>query len=269
MTVDGVECVTLAHGFQDEVVAHEFYGTPRCLEHLQTMPGWHEGFLDLDSGGCCCGDVGREEGQQDQELFLSGLLQDALCPVSSDLLKDIHSAAMQHSPIPSDFRAHQVYITNQKHIPPKAEDLCCLVQEFCHETWLLRERNTDPYIVSAYCLWWVNHVHPFRDGNGRTARGLAWLVLAQRQASHPCERDIMRLTSFHEYLRRASVRPLVHSFLQELNATVGGCGCCRTFDHPQSLVDALCPFAVFLRQAINHGGGASAPHIASGQTLSA
>ena len=63
---------------------------------------------------------------------------------------DIHSAAMQHSPILSDFRAHQVDIKKQKHISPNVEDLCFLVEEFCHETWLLGERNTNPYIVSAY-----------------------------------------------------------------------------------------------------------------------
>ena len=34
--------------------------------------------------------------------------------------------------------------------------------------------------LAAYVLWRVNWIHPFTDGNGRTARALSYLVLCLR-----------------------------------------------------------------------------------------
>jgi len=50
MTVNGVECVTLAHGFQEDVVRHEYYGTSAILEDLKRMEGWENGLVLLSSG---------------------------------------------------------------------------------------------------------------------------------------------------------------------------------------------------------------------------
>lgn len=40
---NGFECVTLGHGFQEEGVAHEFFGTGRVLEALKRQPGYNDG----------------------------------------------------------------------------------------------------------------------------------------------------------------------------------------------------------------------------------
>jgi len=56
MTVNGVECVTLAHGFQEDVVRHEYYGTSAILEDLKRMEGWENGLVVLASG-----DMKRDE----------------------------------------------------------------------------------------------------------------------------------------------------------------------------------------------------------------
>jgi len=47
MCVSGVECSVLGHGLKDPVVAHEFFGTNLVLEHLQKMPGWESGLVEL------------------------------------------------------------------------------------------------------------------------------------------------------------------------------------------------------------------------------
>jgi hypothetical protein len=47
MIVNGVECVTLAHGFQEEVVKHEYFGTSVVLEDLKRMEGWSNGLVVL------------------------------------------------------------------------------------------------------------------------------------------------------------------------------------------------------------------------------
>eukprot|EP00798_Chlamydomonas_sp_ICE-L_P026003 gene26003-11694_t len=53
-SVDGVECVTLGHGFQEDVVRHPFFGSQAVVEELQMLPGWSDGFIQMDSaeGGC-------------------------------------------------------------------------------------------------------------------------------------------------------------------------------------------------------------------------
>ena len=37
--------------------------------------------------------------------------------------------------------------------------------------------STDIWTLAAYCLWRLNHIHPFINGNGRTARGLCYFVI--------------------------------------------------------------------------------------------
>jgi len=38
----------------------------------------------------------------------------------------------------------------------------------------------SPVEAAAYALWGVNHVHPFAEGNGRTARALSYYVLCKK-----------------------------------------------------------------------------------------
>jgi len=35
----------------------------------------------------------------------------------------------------------------------------------------------DPVVLSAYVLWRLNYIHPFINGNGRTARAAAYFIL--------------------------------------------------------------------------------------------
>ena len=47
--VDGVEAVTLGHGFTDDggIVSHPYFGTEAVLKDLQAAPGWQQGWVDL------------------------------------------------------------------------------------------------------------------------------------------------------------------------------------------------------------------------------
>lgn len=36
---------------------------------------------------------------------------------------------------------------------------------------------TDPLTLSAFALWSINHIHPFVNGNGRTARAVCYFIL--------------------------------------------------------------------------------------------
>ena len=39
MWTNDVECVTLGHGFKEDIVRHAYYGTDRVLEDLRLMDG--------------------------------------------------------------------------------------------------------------------------------------------------------------------------------------------------------------------------------------
>jgi hypothetical protein len=65
-----------------------------------------------------------------------------------------------------------------KHEPPRWEDVPQLVDEMCdhvNQHW-----HQSGIHLAAYLLWRVNWIHPFSDGNGRTARAIAYLVLCAK-----------------------------------------------------------------------------------------
>ena len=37
--------------------------------------------------------------------------------------------------------------------------------------------SRDALLLAAYCLWRLNYIHPFINGNGRTARALCYFVV--------------------------------------------------------------------------------------------
>jgi hypothetical protein len=44
---------------------------------------------------------------------------------------------------------------------------------FVNRSW----EKADPLVLAAYVLWRLNHIHPFINGNGRTARATSYFVL--------------------------------------------------------------------------------------------
>lgn len=77
------------------------------------------------------------------------------------------------------FRNQPIYVGN--HIPPHFKEVPDLVDEFLsviHENWTI---NTDPTVLPAYALWRLNWIHPFTEGNGRTARAACYLLICLRQ----------------------------------------------------------------------------------------
>jgi Fic family protein len=79
------------------------------------------------------------------------------------------------------FRNQPIYVGN--HIPPHFKDVPDLVDEFLsviHENWTI---NTHPTILPAYALWRLNWIHPFIEGNGRSARAACYLLLCLRQGA--------------------------------------------------------------------------------------
>ena len=79
------------------------------------------------------------------------------------------------------FRRQPIYVGN--HRPPHFREVPDLVDEFLsviHENWTI---VTHPTILPAYALWRLNWIHPFVEGNGRTARAACYLLMCLRQGA--------------------------------------------------------------------------------------
>jgi Fic family protein len=76
------------------------------------------------------------------------------------------------------FRPAGVDIGGSKHKPTEAYLVPTRVEEMCD--YVADNWSKPPIHLMAYVLWRLNWIHPFTDGNGRTARAVAYLVLCAR-----------------------------------------------------------------------------------------
>ena len=77
------------------------------------------------------------------------------------------------------YREEPIYVSN--HLPPHFKDVSnemdrCI--SLIHENW---DADDHPTILPAYALWRLNWIHPFVEGNGRTARAACYYLLCMRQ----------------------------------------------------------------------------------------
>ena len=112
-------------------------------------------------------------------------LPDKLPRISHDLIRTINLHAIAHlHPEPGLYRTTQTYIVNQNQdgteqivfTPPSPEKVPTLMNQ------LLDTLNTDwfnmsPFLTASMALWRINAIHPFTNGNGRTARAVCYYIL--------------------------------------------------------------------------------------------
>src|SRR5689334_9825100 len=82
------------------------------------------------------------------------------------------------SDCPGRYRRDNVIIQNSKHKPPRWQDVNDLMAEFLRQL-TRRSGKNEPINTAAYVLWRLNWIHPFMEGNGRTARALSYFVLCK------------------------------------------------------------------------------------------
>lgn len=88
-----------------------------------------------------------------------------------------HIAVANISQAGGRFRSEPIYVGN--HVPPHYETVPDLVDRyisFIHENWFV----LSPTMLAAYGLWRLNWIHPFVEGNGRTARAVCYYLLCAR-----------------------------------------------------------------------------------------
>jgi Fic family protein len=78
------------------------------------------------------------------------------------------------------YREEPIYVGS--HIPPhyeKVPELMDRFVSFIHENWYIYSETE----LAAYALWRMNWIHPFIEGNGRTARAVSYYLLCVRHGA--------------------------------------------------------------------------------------
>ncbi len=79
------------------------------------------------------------------------------------------------------YREDPIYVG--KHTPPHFNDVPNLMDRFfslIHENWTIVDH---PTWLAAYALWRLNWIHPFVEGNGRTARAACYYLICLKQGT--------------------------------------------------------------------------------------
>jgi Fic family protein len=79
------------------------------------------------------------------------------------------------------YREDPIYVGN--HIPPHFNDVPNLMDRMfslIHENWTIVD---DPTYLAAFALWRLNWIHPFVEGNGRTARAACYYLICLKHGA--------------------------------------------------------------------------------------
>jgi Fic family protein len=117
-------------------------------------------------------------------------------PTDLETLKELHELILEGRRLAGEFRRNPVAIRGSDHRPPKTR--AEIMDQMEHwEAWS-QSRADAPAILRAVVLHaWLTHIHPFGDGNGRTARAISTLELL-RGGSPPV--IIKKVKHRNEYL---------------------------------------------------------------------
>ncbi len=97
--------------------------------------------------------------------------------LTPEIVYELNRTAVQFLTFkPGQYRDQHAYIEGSEHAPPDWSAVPALMKElfdYLNQNW---ERRTASHLA-AFVLWRLNWVHPFEEGNGRTARAVAYFVV--------------------------------------------------------------------------------------------
>ncbi|MEO1226434.1 MAG: Fic family protein [Pseudomonadota bacterium] len=115
-----------------------------------------------------------------KEMVLDALHGERPFRLRPSTLLDLNRCAIEGlDSYAGNWRPAGIGIEKSKHQPPGGHLVPELVEELCdyvNDNWA----QSSAINLSAVVMWRVNWIHPFTDGNGRTARAASELVLNVR-----------------------------------------------------------------------------------------
>lgn len=130
------------------------------------------------------------------------------------------------------YRSHQVYVGN--HTPPEHYRVSSLMEDSVNFiNWNLQ--SAAPAALAAYALWKLNQIHPFVNGNGRTARAVCYYIICVKAGGLLPGQNILpellrQEPTRSEYVKAlqdadsGDLRPLTTLIVQVLQAQLGQAG---------------------------------------------
>jgi cell filamentation protein, protein adenylyltransferase len=124
-------------------------------------------------------------------------------PITEGLIREIHKRLVQdvrgNTAQPGQYRTTQNYVANSKtkeiiYTPPAPYEISAYMGDLVN--WLQNEQTIPPVLVAGIAQFQLVHIHPFVDGNGRTARLLSTLSLYRSGY------DFKKLFTISEYYDR-------------------------------------------------------------------
>ncbi|MDP3788581.1 MAG: Fic family protein [Candidatus Chromulinivorax sp.] len=147
---------------------------------------------------------GRQRDEYEVKSYYVALTQveqwvAAKVTITEKMIRQLHALVMSHGKInntPTEYRDAQNVIRDSStgsivYMPPQAQDVPELMQAMVQ--WLRNEHEHSCPIVAAIIHYQFATIHPYFDGNGRTARLLTTLIL------HLGGYDLKGLYSLEEY----------------------------------------------------------------------
>lgn len=106
--------------------------------------------------------------------------------IDKEFLCALNFYAVQYlSAQPGGYRLrYDVDIRGAKHTPPRWQEVEGLMEKFLLDVeryW----NDMGNFELSAFVLWRVCHIHPFAQGNGRTARAICHYVMSKKLSFWP------------------------------------------------------------------------------------
>ena len=105
-------------------------------------------------------------------------------PVLEGVVREVHKILVKgvrgENADPGNYRKIQNYVVNSRtreviYTPPGPLEVPHLMREFVE--WINKAEDVSPILVAGIAQFQFVHIHPFIDGNGRTARLLSTLIL--------------------------------------------------------------------------------------------
>ena len=115
----------------------------------------------------------------DAPRFAADVRKDAERPfrLRSSIILQLNQAALEGlHPLAGTFRNTPVKIVGSGHKPPEAAFVAEEVEHLCE--YVNKNWDRSALHLAAFVLWKLNWIHPFVDGNGRTARVVSYVVLS-------------------------------------------------------------------------------------------
>ena len=129
--------------------------------------------------------VREVENYREAMAYIQSLVPDESPRVTEDTIRSVHyliTKSLAGAYVPGRYRTQQNYVVDRRtnrriFLPPSDEHVQGLMKEFVD--WLNSKQDYPPPIKAALTHLNLVAIHPFLDGNGRTARVVDALVLYQ------------------------------------------------------------------------------------------